>query len=216
MLLLIGLLIELSLLPTSGTANHVRGILSIDTKSVSCSGFNVGQDKSGRVLAVTAAHCLRQTRALDPVLGTESLGGYEEIVVISTETMRPLGEAAVVAKFGDLGIIAYSPTEGPIWILSVVPMPVVHPGDWLLACGIIYPADDGLYQSVCPSGTWTGETYTYDGKTFYIATIPVRAGMSGGPAFNRKGQVVGIYSLQITGGLAGFTPIDPVLPFISE
>jgi len=209
------LALVLLVLPVTAQAGHLsKGIVLFDGERIACTAFNVGE-RDDQIIAFTAGHCLHRGQELDTVLGTPKPGGgiYRPANIIDLGTQQSLGKMTVIAVFGDLGIISYpKPTEGPYYILATAPFPRVEQREYMLACGVILPDDP--VQALCFPGVWADETYFMDGRTFHVAVVPVRPGMSGGPVFDKRGYAVGIYSLRITEGLSGITPVDPGLPFL--
>jgi len=206
----------LLLLATTEAETYHAPVYLLDSDRINCSVTNVKQEPSGRVLALTASHCIKPNRQFDTVKGAwEDLPGYAPFVIMITVTHEPLGEGAVISKEGDLALIAYTPHK-PVVILPYKPFSPEELRAYppVIACGVMIGGDDPEHQSLCVSGLWLHDIIRYEGLTFWAIQVPVRAGMSGGPILH-KGAVIGIYSIQvITGSVAGMTPINAVIPYL--
>ena len=199
------LLTLLLLLPAAADAHHIEGVLMLDTGQAQCTGFNIAVQQ-GSLLAITAAHCLTPVGTIDPVLGTWTRITWRNITIFDATTKEAISrDGEVVRIWGDAALFKYpiGPKAKVLHITSQIP----KYGDPISACALT--VEEG--QVICYPGLWSGDQITYDEKIFYVATLPVRPGMSGGPIYNRRGEVFGLFSLQLAGGLSGITLLGELI-----
>ena len=195
---------------------HHAPVYVLDSEQITCTVANLKQEPSGRVLAVTAAHCLKPHRQFDPVLGVwQTLEEYAPFTIHALVSNEVLGAGAVVFVQGDLGVIAYTP-QRPVHILpyKALESSELKLGHPVLGCGVIIAPEAPGHQGLCVAGLWLNDIIQYNGMNFWAIQLPVRAGMSGGPILH-QGKVIGIYSIQVvTGSVSGITPINAAIPYL--
>jgi len=199
------------------TQAHHAPVYVLDSDQITCTIANVKQEASGRVLAVTAAHCLKPSRQFDPVQGVwQTLEDYAPFTIHAPVSNEIIGTGAVVFVQGDLGLIAYTP-QTPVTILPYKALEAskLQFGHTIVACGLIIASESSPgHQGLCLGGFWLNDIIRYEGMNFWAIQLPVRAGMSGGPIFH-QGKVIGIYSIQIvTGSVSGMTPLNAAIPYL--
>ena len=177
-------------LPVADAAG-LPGVLITVNGRIRCTGFNTMQ-KGADVYAITAAHCLVVDK---PITITEANTGIL------------LGEAVVVFKHHDLAVLKYAHSSG----LATLPLTASRPtfGAVLWGCGVLQEER----EAICFAGLWSGDTVTYQDVKYPVATLPVRAGFSGGP-IGYGDSVFAIYSLRIDNIIVGSTLVGPAITFL--
>mgnify|MGYP004417312790 CR=1 FL=1 len=211
-------LVLIALLSPLAEAGHAP-VYALDGEKIVCTVTNVKQEPTGRVLAVTAAHCLHPGRQFDEVLGTwQETNTYAPFNILVPLSGEVLGTGSVVARQGDLGLIAYVPHK-PVLILPYRRFDPTEMkfGQFIGACGVIVDRQSEPHlQGLCMPGFWLNDVIQYDKLDFWAIQVPVKSGMSGG-AILYGGRVIGIYSIQIIGGsVAGMTPINAAIPYLEK
>ena len=205
---ILGLLLTLLLLSplsTKADAAGLPGVLIAVQGRIRCTGFNVLQ-VGDKVYALTATHCLHQGGSVTN-LGTWSISGVLPAMLADALTGEQLGEGRPVYTNGDVSVLVYT-SEKPV---STLPLTKDRPGfgNQVWGCGVV----QDVMQAICFPGLWSGDSFNYQGHLFYIATLPVRPGFSGGPV-GVGGTVFAIYSIQLGAALTGTTLVQPAIKFL--
>lgn len=140
--------------------------------STLCSATGVVIDQT---LVATCGHCV------------------DEVDSIRTFEGKIMSAHALAAHpTADLGLVRI--TSNTRALPPPLPMGFAYPGEPVIAIG--HPSGVGTWVMIL------GEILSVDswGEGGYLADMPSRSGMSGGPAVNRKGEVIGIVSGSTTQG----------------
>lgn len=151
-----------------------------DQTSCSATGWIAGSD-----LVASCGHCAPHAHEEGEEVGTTLWFRTLEGAIFQAEVLE-------ISSIHDLAI--FRVTSGTAGLPPALPTGFVEEGDPLLAVG--HPSGIGTWVSVI------GVVLEIDGwgEGGYTADLPTKSGMSGSPAVNRDGEVVGIVSGSISSG----------------
>lgn len=173
-----------------------------DQTSCSATGWIAGSD-----LVVSCGHCAPHAHEEGEEVGTTLWFRTLEGAIFQTEVLE-------ISSIHDLAI--FRVTSGTAGLPPAFPTGFAEEGDPLLVVG--HPAEIGTWVSVI------GVVLEVDGwgEGGYTADLPTQSGMSGSPAVNRDGEVVGVVSGSTTSGetldpypLEIVTSLEAVLPEVA-
>jgi hypothetical protein len=199
-----------------GAEPHVRGMLLIqsDPSNWHCSASAIGMDVEANIVyGLTARHCLEPISTWSAERGAVVMPKQRPPIYVRGIDNQLYPVTQVQVK-GDAVLFSFKPAYPVIhqpYFLVARTLPALF--DRIYSYGYLSTENSAAdVQPVLFVGIWTslGERTTeYVGITWavHIVQLPAVRRQSGGPIFNAKGEVIGVYSIGSSGAASPWTGV---------